>query len=245
MVLNDVLDALTFGLSLYAEGSILTKAFLQSLPEIGSLVGKLFPSGTVDDEYQDWSVVIQNLGKVTNAYRASVAQGLPLVQNNITNLISWSQGSGLSGFRPSLNGLVDSMTQALNTFATSQIITTQGIVVTRAPHTDVHALQMNGSGLIGDTGCEGGYDAAGICDTFFYDGTDTYALVDPSDFQKSFHDEITSFFVGTPPLTTGELLFSAAQTCYIGTGTNGGGAPKLNPTDPTSFSCLSNMQVCT
>ena len=126
VVLNDVLDALSFGLSLYAEGSILVKALLRSAPQTTSLLGKLFPSGTVDGEYQDWSLVSQNLGKVTDAYRASVAEGLPVVENDIHAFITWSQNSGLSGFRPSLNGLVDSMTQALNTYAISQIITTQG-----------------------------------------------------------------------------------------------------------------------
>jgi len=244
VVLNDVLDALTFGLSLYSEGSILVKALLSSAPQTASLLGKLFPSGTVDGEYQDWSVVSQNLGKVTDAFRSSVAEGLPLVENDVNNFIKWSQNSGLSGFRSSLDGLVDSMTQALNTYAISQTITTQGIVVSRAPDTDVHALQTNGSKLNWDTGCSGGY-TAGICDTFFNDGTDTYGLTDPGNFKKYFHDELTSFFVGTPPLTTGELLFTGAQQCYTGTGKNGGGSPSLDACDPSQFSCLSNMQVCT
>lgn len=244
IILNDVLDALSFGLSLYAEGSILVKALLRSAPQTAGLLGKLFPSGTVDGEYQDWSVVSQNLGKVTDAFRASVADGLPLVENDVNNFITWSQNSGLSAFRPSLNGLVDSMTQTLNTYAIAQIISSQGIVVSRAPNTDVHALQTNGSQLNWDTGCSGGY-TAGICDTFFWDGTDTYGLTDPDHFTKSYHDELTSFFTGTPALTSGQLLFTGAQACYIGTGKNGGGQPALDASDPTSFTCLSNMQVCT
>ena len=248
VVLNDILDALTFGLSLYAEGSVLMKALLRSAPQTAGLMGKLFPVGTVDGEYQDWTVVTQNVGKCTDAFRASVSSGLPLIQNNITSFISWSQGSGLSGTRPSLQGLSDSMTQALNTYAIAQIISSLGLVVSRAPNTDVHALQTNSSVLNWDTGCSGGY-TNGVCDTFFWDGTDTYGLTDPTDFTRNFHDDLTSFFTppsgGGLPLTTGQLLFSGAQHCYTATGKNGGANPSLDSTDATQIQCLSNMQVCT
>ena len=248
ILLNDILDALTFGLSLYSEGSILTKALLRSAPQTAGLVGKLFPTGTVDGQYQDWTVVSQNVGKATDAFRASVAAGLPLLQNNITSFISWSQGSGLSGDRPPLQGLTDSMTQSVNTFAIASIISVLGLVVSRAPNTDVHALQTNGSKLNWDTGCSGGY-TNGVCDTFFWDGTDTYGLTDPQHMTRNFHDDLTKFF--TPPagnglpLTTGKLLFSGAQYCYATTGKNGGVDPTLDATDPSQITCLSNLRVCT
>lgn len=241
VVLNNILDALTFGLSLYAEGSILMKALLRSAPQTAGLLGKLFPSGTVDGQYQDWTVVLQKLGQVTDAFRASVADGLPLIQDNVTSFISWSQNSGLSGFRPPLNGLTDSIALSLNTYAISQIIQTQGIVVSRAPNTDVHALQTNGSKLNWDTGCSGGY-TNGVCDTFFWDGTDTYGLTKPNDFTHSYHDELTSMFQN---LTTGKLLFTGARQCGIASGKNGGGTAAIDTKDPTTFSCLSNLQVCT
>ena len=248
IALGYVLDALSFGLSLYSEGSILVKALIRSAPQTSSLLGKLYPSGTVDGEYQDWADVSNDLGKVTDSFRASVAQGLPLIQNNVTAFISWSQGSGLSGDRPSLNGLTDSMTQALNTYAIAQVINSQGIVVSRAPDTDVHALQTNGSQLNWDTGCSGGY-TNGICDTFFWDGTDTYGLTDAEHMTKNFHDELTSFFApgdnNAPSLTTGELLFSGAQKCYAATGNNGGANPGLDPSDPSQIQCLSNLRICT
>ena len=241
IVLDDILDALTFGLSLYAEGSVLMKALLRSAPQTAGLLGKLFPSGTVDGQYQDWTVISQKLGQVTTAFQSSVSDGLPLIQDNVTSFISWSQNSGLSAFRPPLNGLTDSMATSLNTYAISQIIQSQGIVVSRAPDTDVHALQTNGSQLNWDTGCSGGY-TNGVCDTFFWDGTDTYGLTDPTDFTKSYHDELSSMFNS---LTTGALLFTGARQCAVASGKNGGGSAAVNPTDPTQFSCLSNMQVCT
>ena len=248
VILNDILDALTFGLSLYAEGSILMKALLRSAPQTAGLMGKLFPVGTVNGQYQDWTVISQNVGKCTDAFRASVASGLPLIQNNITSFISWSQNSGLSGTRPALQGLSDSMTQSLNTYAISQIISSLGLVISRAPDTDVHALQTNGSVLNWDTGCSGGY-TNGVCDTFFWDGTDTYGITDPNDFTRNFHDDLTSFFTppggGGLPLSTGQLLFTGAQNCYTATGKNGGTNPSLDPADATQIQCLSNFQVCT
>jgi hypothetical protein len=94
---------------------------------------EIVPSGTVDGQYQDWTAVSQKLGQVTDAFRASIADGLPSIQDYVTSFISWSQNSGLSGFRPPLNGVTASMAVSLNTYAISQIIQTQGIVVSRAP----------------------------------------------------------------------------------------------------------------
>ncbi|KAI9696925.1 MAG: hypothetical protein M1820_008000 [Bogoriella megaspora] len=242
--LEYVLDALSFGLSLYSEGSILTKALLRSAPQTSTLVGKLFPSGTVDDEFQDWSEVSADVGKVTSAWKNSVAEGLPLLQDNVTAFIQWSQGSGLSGIRPSLDGLENAMSQALNTYAISDIINTQGLVVARAPNTDVHALQTNGTKLEWDTGCSGGY-TNGICDSFFWDGTDTYSLIDPQHMKKNFHDELSSFFNGTNPLTTGQLLFTGGFQCTQTCGSNGGCNPSIDQDDPTQYNCMSALRICT
>ena len=248
VALDYVFDALSFGFSLYAEGSLIMKALLRSTSQSSGLGGKMFPSGTVDGEYQDWSVVAANIGKCTDAFRTSVAQGLPLIENNITAFIQWSQVSGLSGYRPPLHGLSENMTQTLNTYAIARILSTQGIVVSRAANTDVHALQTNGSQLNWDTGCGGGYDNVSVCDTFFWDGVDTYGLTDPDHFTKNFHDDLVSLFSpndSAPPLTTGKLLFSGAQSCYEATGNNGGNNPMRDPTDASHIVCLSNVQVCT
>ena len=248
VIMSYVLDALTFGLSLYAEGSLIVKAFLRSVPQTNGLTGKLFASGTVNGEYQDWSLVAANVGKCTDSFRASVAQGLPLMVNNITTFISWSENSNLSGHRPALHGLTENMTQTLNTYAISQILSTQGIVVSRAPNTDVHMLQTNGSQIVWDTGCGGGYNANGVCDTFFWDGVDTYGLTDPDYYTRNFHDELDSFFTpngNAPSLTTGQLLLTGAQNCYTATGQNGGVNPTLDPADASHILCLSNVPVCT
>ena len=248
VALDYVFEALSFGLSLYAEGSLIVKALIRSTAQTSGLGNRIFPAGTVDGEYQDWSLVAANVGKCTDAFRNSVAQGLPVIENNITAFIEWSQVSGLSGYRPPLHGLSENMTITLNTYAISEILASQGIVVSRAANTDVHALQTNGSQLNWDTGCGGGYDNVGVCDTFFWDGVDTYGLTDPDHFTRNFHDELVSLFSPTdsaPPLTTGKLLFSGAQHCYEVTGKNGGNMPLLDPTDQSQITCLSDVPVCT
>ena len=246
--LSYILDALTFGLSLYSKGSVLVKALLRSAPQTSTLLNRLYPSGTVKGEYQDWTDVANDLGKATDAFRHSVAEGLPLIQNNVTSFIYWSQNSGLSGIRSSLDGLSEAMTQSLNTYAISRVITTQGIMVSRAVDTDVHALQTNGSKLNWDTGCGGGY-TNGVCDTFFWDGTDTYGLTDPGHFKKNHRDELAAILLpgdnNAPPLTTGELLFTGAQKSFDATGTNGRVDPSLDPNDPTQVQCLSTLRICT
>ena len=243
-----VLDALSFGMSLYAEGSIFMKALLRSAPQGYGLGGKIFERGTVNGEYQDWAMIAANIGKCTDVFRATVAEELPLIVNNLTTFIQWSEISGLSGYRAPLNGLAQNMTQALNTYAIARILDTQGLVISRAANTDVHALQTNGSQLNWDTGCGGGYDGLGVCDTFFWDGVDTYGLTDPSHFTKSYHDELEELFMpkdSGPSLTTGRLLFTGAQHCYQSTGQNGGSPPSLDPTDASHIVCLSNARVCT
>lgn len=243
-VLQDILMALSFGLSLFAEGSNLVKALIRSMPQSTTLTGKLFPAGTIEGEFQDWSLVEQNLGQVTDAYRKSVAETLPIIQNNVDDFTQFSRNSGLSGFRPSLNGLADKITLSFNTYVISRIMATQGFIVSRSADTDVHALQTNGSHLRWDTGCSGGY-TNGICDSFFWDGKDTYGLTDTSHWTKDLHKELMTLMGGDKPLTTGELLFKGAQDCFTATGKNGGATPGLNPGDLTSFTCLSNLKVCT
>ena len=243
-----VLDVLSFGLSLYAEGSVIMKALLRSAPQGYGLGGKIFQRGTVNGEYQDWTLIAANIGKCTDTFRATVAEELPLIQNNLTSFILWSEISGLSGYRAPLNGLSQNMTQALNTYAISRILDTQGVVISRAANTDVHALQTNGSQLNWDTGCGGGYDNLGICDTFFWDGVDTYGLTDPVHYTKSYHDELEQLFTprdNANSLTTGRLLFTGSQNCYKATGQNGGAPPLLDPLDPSHIICLSNAPVCT
>lgn len=50
-------QALTFGLSLYSEGSVLTKALLRSLPQSSSLLTKVFPEGQVEGTVTEWADV--------------------------------------------------------------------------------------------------------------------------------------------------------------------------------------------
>ena len=57
------LDALTFGLSLYAEGSVATKALIRLFPQTSSLVTKLYPSGDVSGDVTQWANVAAAVGQ--------------------------------------------------------------------------------------------------------------------------------------------------------------------------------------
>lgn len=84
-------------------------------------------------------------------------------------------------------------------------------------------------------------------DTYFYDGTDTYALVNPHGFkemQTSYADILQTLIGGSSPLTTGALLFSEGYQCTATCGQNGGCEPSIDdPENPPT--CLSTIQVCT
>ncbi len=239
-----MLLALTFGLSLYAEGIPLEKALWRILPQSLTVAQKLYPSGTVEGQWDTWKEVQNNVGKITDAFQASVAGAVPVLENNITAYIQFSQGSGLSGYRPSLPGLSEALTQAFNTYVISRVMAVSGYVLSRTPNTDVHALQTNGTKLNWNTNCGGGYDANGLCDSFFYDGTDTYGLTDGGHWAHDMNDILNHFMTGTAPMTTGKLLFTGAQSCFHNTGKNGGNAPVMNLNNPLEFSCLSNLRVC-
>lgn len=261
VALNDLLIAATFALSLYSEGTVLMKALIRTAPQTTGMLGKLFPTGELDQTVETWADAASQLGTVTQAFQNSVAAGLPILQDDVQNFIKWSQASGLSGNRPSLDSLSNDMSQALTAYATSRImsdigkllvplqitpfLTIAGIVVARAPGIDVHDLQANhADDLNWDTGCSGGY-TNGVCDSFFWDGTDTYSVIDPEHQKKNYHDVLVELLQGDSPKTTGQLLFTAAQACVARTGKNGDASPSIDQDDPTQLSCVSTMRICT
>ena len=241
-----VFDALTFGLSLYSEGNVLIKAFLRSLPQTSTLLhGLFFPPGDVAGDVTAWSDVAAQVGKFTSTWQQSVGSGLPIVQNNITAFIAMGQQIPISGVRPSLDGLTTSIAQSIGAYTISACIQELGWVVSRAEALDVSALQNSGQTLWWDTNCGGGYDSNGICDSYFYDGTDTYGLTDPNNMATDQDKIVQQLIGGTNPLTTGQLLFTSALQCTQTCGANGGCGPTLDPTDASVASCLSTLRVCT
>lgn len=99
--------------------------------------------------------------------------------------------------------------------------------------------------MIGDTGCDSDYDGNGICDSYFFDGTDTYSLTDPEKMATDQKDMMQMLIGGDNPFTTGEILFTSALKCSQSCGENGGCAPTLDEADPSSVSCLSAARICT
>ena len=126
VALDDLLIAATFALSLYSEGTVLMKALIRTAPQTTGMLGKLFPTGELDQTVETWADAASQLGTVTQAFQNSVAAGLPILQDDVQNFIKWSQASGLSGNRPSLDSLSNDMSQALTAYATSRIMSDIG-----------------------------------------------------------------------------------------------------------------------
>lgn len=97
----------------------------------------------------------------------------------------------------------------------------------------------------GDTGCEDGYDSNGICSAYFFDGTDTYSLVDPNNMANNESSIMQQLIGGSTPFTTGQILFTSALQCTQTCGKNGGCTPTQDPSDPSVASCISTARVCT
>ncbi|KAG8532578.1 uncharacterized protein KY384_002455 [Bacidia gigantensis] len=258
VLLNDILMALTFALALYAEGTIAMKALIRTAPGSATLFGKIFPEGVIDKQVATWQDVADSLGTVTKAWQDSMAEGLPILQDDVQQFVKWSQESGLSGNRPSLNALSNDMAKALTAYGTSKAIAdlvvtsarrlkqySAGIVVVRAPDVDIHALQNSGTKLTWDTHCQDDYQS-GLCgDGYFYDGKDTYALTDPEHQTHSYKDVLEKLLTGDSPKTDGKLLFTSAFDCIARMGKNGNNEPKIDPQNPEALSCLSTAAVCT
>jgi len=95
------------------------------------------------------------------------------------------------------------------------------------------------------TECDGGYDSVGICGPWYYDGADTYSLVNQQKWQADVSDLMELCFGGDSPLASASLFFTGSLTCSQLSGQNGGGAATLDQDDYSSFSCIANNKVCT
>lgn len=78
--LGFLFDALTFGLSLYAEGSVLTKALIRVAPQSTSLGSKLLPSSSSTGVFDSWTEASGEVGKYmlvgTEHWRRTFSRGI-------------------------------------------------------------------------------------------------------------------------------------------------------------------------
>ncbi|KAK4505146.1 hypothetical protein PRZ48_003109 [Zasmidium cellare] len=174
-----ILDALTFGLSLYSEGTILVKAAIRSLPQSSSLITKVYPEGDVSGDVTSWAQVAGTVGQFCQTWAKDIASALPDVADDVPMFVAFAGAGQLTGGVTDLSSLTGA---AL------------GFIITRTAFVDVHLLQQNTS-LQWDTGCGAGYDGGGYCGgNFFYDGLDTYSLVDPNKMQRDQTDVFNRLF---------------------------------------------------
>ncbi|KAJ5156371.1 hypothetical protein N7492_009174 [Penicillium capsulatum] len=150
----------------------------------------------------------------------------------------------MAGHRPKLTDMTDSLRHSMGAYIGALILNEINWAVTRAEGLNVQTFQKENS-LEWDPGCENGYDSHGICGGYFFDGTDTYSIVDPLNMKDGKSKELQKLIGGDNPLTTGKLLFTSGLQCSQTCGKNGGCAPTQDPADPSSVSCLSGVRVCT
>ena len=113
----------------------------------------------------------------------SVGSALPDAIDSASTFVQLGPG-GLTGGVVDLSNLTNSLKQSVGTYMLAAAAQEVGFVITRTAGVDVHALQTNSSAGTGDLGCANGYDSIGICGPWYFDGTDTYSLVNQNDFQQ-------------------------------------------------------------
>lgn len=224
---------------------MLVKALLRSAPQTTGLLGKLFPTGSTDQTVSTWADVQAAVGDFVKSWSSSVADGLPLIAGDATTFANFASAAAITSAEPALDTLATSIYQALGAQVVSGIWNDLNLAVCRGADTSVVALQTNGSDILWDTGCTS-YDSSGLCGLgYFYDGTDTYSLVNPNNMFQNYDTDLENLFGGDSPITTGALLFTGSLLCSQTCGANGGCTPSISQTDPTQASCIANLRVCT
>lgn len=112
-----VFDALTFGLSLYSEGSILIKALLRSAPQSSTLFDKLlFPPGDINGDIEAWADVAKQVSDFSVVWQKFIGSGLPDVVNDLATFTGFCEKGPITGERPPLDGLTTSVAQSVGAY---------------------------------------------------------------------------------------------------------------------------------
>jgi hypothetical protein len=210
----------------------------------------MFPQGTLDGQISEIGQISSQLATVVTQLKNGINASLALALGDVNNFIAFGDQSVFSGPPPDLTSLGNEILGGLNTYLVSQALQSTGIFVTRALNTDVHAL-TNAGGLNWQPLCKDGYDANGVCDTFWFDSASgtTYALAlgdqggsfDAATTSKGFNSIMQSDKLWK--YTTPQNLFLGAAACSAQAGKVQGGGPLL--TSSGNAACVSNMKVCT
>ncbi|KAK4504603.1 hypothetical protein PRZ48_005519 [Zasmidium cellare] len=155
-----VLDALTFGFSLYSEGTVALKAALRAIPQSSTLIGKVYPQGDVSGTVTEWANVAGEVGQFCQTWANLISSALEDVVTDPEVFTAWSSAGQLTGGEIDMTQLTDSLTTTVTTYMIATASNAAGYLMKRTADVDVNQLQENSS-LRWSTGCGGGYDSSG------------------------------------------------------------------------------------
>lgn len=265
---NELLSVLAFAL-----GLISPSGWGSKIPALGSGLRNVFTKNQVPGEYllravQNSPTLSRNLlangqlsktevqiGAISSNLESIVSQLETNVQNAVMdamNSFSLFMDFASDGFFSTqienINNIQQNLTQALNTYVVSQSLQDNGVIITRALDTDVHALATNGTDLEYDLDCANGYDEWGMCNVWWYDKENniSYGLESWKDMSLNFTDVLHDLF--NTNITTPEMLFLGSQVCANAASGTQGDAPGSNLTTKTGIwnaECIANLKICT
>jgi hypothetical protein len=248
ILLNDLFTALSVGLSFLAPESTIINTMVQGALQIASVGKFLFPEGTADSQVQELASVDQALEGVVTTLQGDVNDVVPVILNDVNNFVTFSgtgqfsqltQESVFNDTRGLLTGLV--------TYIISQAMQLNKVVLSRSPQGyDVNS-QVASDHQTSDykiSGCGHGYDAVGVCETWYFNTTTeiSYSFVNLDNPSHNFNQDMESIFAQNK-WTTPDLLIMAAERCAAaGHSQQPGNLISAIPGGPYA-DCLSNMQV--
>jgi hypothetical protein len=271
VALNNILAAFSVGLSFIpGPESVIGSAILTGAQQIPDVAAALYPVGTVDSEQQQISQISVNLATTAKTLQGNIASALPAIMNDTNAFAAFASTGAFSQILPNVNDIADQLLNGLMAYVISQAYQANGVFITRQLNTSVVALTTNGTALTYQLPCTTGksnssrsaprrvqgkpilifytgYDANGVCDTFWYDSSDdtTYALTqgNSEDRTTGYNKDMVKWFNG---YTRPELLFRGAAKCANAAGASQGTGPPVSiSSSGFSTDCLSNMKVCT
>ena len=210
-------------------------------------VGKyLFPLGTLDSQFAQFSEISNALGTVTTYLQHNITSALAAIQQDTPSFLAFT-GSGNFSVTPlpTIPSQSDAILTALNTYVISQCLTANKWVIARAIDTSMDALMTNGSSPNwGIPGCGHGYDDHSVCGAYYWNAAIDVSFTLTSNQNPSLDptSDLQAFFGNW---TTPDLLFNGAAQCQVQGGSSAAPTVSVSGSTGVTAACLSSVKVCT
>jgi hypothetical protein len=246
VLLNDILTALSVGLSFLVSENPIIDALVKGATQAIAVNKFLFPTGTLDSQNAQFRSLEESLGAVVQQLQRNVNSAFPAALANASNFLAFAYSGAFSQpTNESLFADTAKLLTGLNTYVVSQGMQANNILLARAPTIDINEWVADGAvSNYAIDGCGKGYDPLGICDAFYYNQAQntTYSFVKIDDPSQNYHDAMETIFGNwtSPDL----LIVNGAACADIGSSQHLGNLISATPTGVAS-ACLANMKVCT